>query len=215
MVGNVEFRLARSASDKDAVVQLRDAVYVRDQGRLADAADTAATFDRFDATAEYIVAYLAGEPVGTVKVVPDSAAGLPCDDVVDLGGLRPGNRLVEFGHLMTLPGMRQRRIGMALMREGLMRSVREHRATHILGDFFVDDTGRMRDFYTVIGFTPVGDPYPDARFEEAPLSVVGVLDIADAVRRARTAEGDGAELLRYFFGDFDSYAADLETARGR
>ncbi|WP_431045767.1 GNAT family N-acetyltransferase [Streptomyces sp. P1-3] len=212
----MEFRLARSAADKDAVLRLREAVYVQDQGRLADAADTAATFDRFDASAEYIVAYADGEPVGTVKVVPDSAAGLPCDDVVDLTELRPGNRLVEFGHLMTLPGVRQRRIGVALMREGLVRSVREHRATHILGDFFVDDTGRLRDFYTAIGFEPVGEPYPDARFQEAPLSVVGVLDIADAVSRSRTVEGGRIELLRFFFGDFDTYADGLrEAARGR
>ncbi|MER5515493.1 MULTISPECIES: GNAT family N-acetyltransferase [unclassified Streptomyces] len=215
-MGSLSLRLVRSAADRNAVLRLRDSVYVHDQGRLADAADTAETFDRFDDRAEYILGCLDAEPVGTIKVVPDSAAGLPCDDVVDLAGIRPGHRLVEFGHLMTLPEVRHHRIGMALMREALVHSVREHRVTRVLGDFFADDSGGLRSFYTQLGFVPVGRPYPDTRFQGAPLSVVGMLDIDHAVRLARTPEGRAVQGLQYFFGDYDTHAGGLPApAAGR
>ncbi|MER5302442.1 GNAT family N-acetyltransferase [Streptomyces lasiicapitis] len=205
------FRLARTEAERADVLRLRDAVYVEDQGRLADAADTAATFDRFDAHAEYILGYVDGEAAGTVKVVPDSAAGLPCDDTVDVSALRAGNRLVEFGHLMTLPSMRHREIGMALMREAVIHSARKHDMTHILGDFFVDDSEGLRGFYKEIGFFALHEPYEDARFKGAPLSLVAALDVTEAVSRARTPEGQKSRLLQYFFGDYDTYKSDYDT----
>lgn len=213
---NVTFRLARTEADKADVLRLRHAVYVGDQGRLADAGDTAATFDRFDSYAEYIVGYDEGSPVGTVKVVPDTAAGLPCDDTVDLAELRRGNRLVEFGHLMTLPDVRHREIGMTLMRQAVVHSARKHDVTHIVGDFFVDDSEGLRGFYKEIGFFALHEPYEDTRFKGSPLSLVAALSVADAVSRARTPEGKKSRLLQYFFGDYDSYKrredADADTA---
>ncbi|MEI5100725.1 GNAT family N-acetyltransferase [Streptomyces sp. PmtG] len=205
---SVDFRVARTEADKADVLRLRDAVYVADQGRLADAGDTAATFDRFDAHAEYIVGYADGQPVGTVKVVPDSAAGLPCDDTVDISELREGHRLVEFGHLMTLPEVRHREIGMALMREAVVHSARKHDMTHILGDFFVDDSEGLRGFYKEIGFFALHEPYEDTRFKGSPLSLVAALDVTEAVRRARTPEGRKSRLLQYFFGDYDTYTRE-------
>lgn len=217
-MSGVVLRLARSQTERADVVRLRDAVYVRDQGRLADVADTADTFDRFDAYAEYILAYEDGEAVGTVKLIADSAAGLPCDSVVDLAELRGRGRLVEFGHLMTLPRIRGREVGMALMREGLVRCVARHQATHVLGDFFVDDDGGLRSFYTDIGFVGLGAPYQDARFKDAPLSLVGVLDVRAAAERARQQEHRDNRPLQYFFHDYDEYAAGgavvADTASG-
>ncbi|MFF9690820.1 GNAT family N-acetyltransferase [Streptomyces sp. NPDC014623] len=204
---DVAYRIARTDAERADVILLRDAVYVRDQGRLADTADTAATFDRFDGTAEYIVGYLDGAPVGTVKVIPDSPSGLPCDDTVDLSPLRPGNRLVEFGHLMTLPKLRHQEIGMALMRQALVHGVRAHGATHIIGDFFVDDSGGLRSFYQDIGFVALGEPYTDERFRGAPLSLVAALDVLEAARAARDDVHRGNRVLQYFFGDYDSYAS--------
>jgi predicted GNAT family N-acyltransferase len=219
-MSGVVLRLARSKTERADVVRLRDAVYVQDQGRLADVADTAGTFDRYDAYAEYILAYDGDEAVGTVKLIADSAAGLPCDTVVDLTELRGlgDSRLVEFGHLMTLPRIRGQEVGMALMREGLVRCVARHGATHILGDFFVDDGGGLRSFYTDIGFVGLGAPYQDARFKDAPLSLVGVLDVRAAAARARSDTELGNRPLQYFFHDYDEYAAGgvvgADTAAG-
>jgi putrescine aminotransferase len=202
----VTFRIAESAADKADVVKLREEVYVRDQGRLGDARDTADTFDRFDGNAVYILAADGVEPIGTIKVVPDSAAGLPCEDMVDVAELkRPGNRLVEFGHLMTVPRARGRSVGMALMRTALLFCIAEYAATHVLGDFFAEQGGGLRDFYRQIGFVPVGPAYRDARFLNAPLSVVAVLDLRDAGRRARADREKRNGPLQYFFHDYDDH----------
>ncbi|MFI6448424.1 N-acyl amino acid synthase FeeM domain-containing protein [Kitasatospora sp. NPDC050543] len=205
-MSTVNFRVARTPAERADVLRLRDAVYVQDQGRLADATDTAETFDRFDAHAEYILAYDGDQALGTVKIVPDSAAGLPCDDVVDLTALRARGRLVEFGHLMTLPQVRGQEIGMSLMRQGLVHSVAVHGATHVLGDFFVDDGGGLRGFYRAIGFVAMHEPYEDVRFQGAPLSLVGMLDVRAAAALAGTAAGADNRLLQYFFHDYDDYA---------
>lgn len=212
-MSTVKFRVAQSPADKTDVIKLRDEVYVRDQGRLADASDTAATFDRFDRHAVYILAEDGAEPVGTVKVVPDSEAGLPCEDVVDLTSLRAGHRLVEFGHLMTVPRARNRQIGLGLMRAALVYALTEHGATHVIGDFFAESDGSLREFYRQIGFTALGAPYQDTRFQRAPLSVVAVLDLEDAGGRVRTEAGKQNAMLQYFFHDYDDHLRPARPAR--
>lgn len=200
------FRAAQSAADKAAVLRLRDEVYVKDQGRLADAADMATTFDRFDKQAVYLLAESDGSPVGTIKLIADSPAGLPCEEAVDLASVRPGKRLVEYGHLLTLPRVRSRAVATGLMREAVVYSAARLGATHILGDFFIDATGALHAFYTNLGFEPLGRPYRDARFQDAPLSVVALLDLADAARRCAQVEGRRGDLLRYFFHDYHEQA---------
>jgi predicted GNAT family N-acyltransferase len=210
----VKFRLIRE-TDLDDVMRLRDIVYVKDQERIAAAGDLAEAFDRFDAHADYIGAYTGDVLVGTVKVVPDSAIGLPCDAVVDLSRLRGrGNTLVEMGHLMTRPEARERETGLALMREGFIHAVRKHRVTHLLGDFFVDDGGEMLGFYRELGFVPLHEPYADIRFRGAPLGLVALLDVEQAVDRSRTGEGRASRRLQYFFHDYDTYAVDSHALEG-
>ncbi|WP_055547170.1 GNAT family N-acetyltransferase [Streptomyces kanamyceticus] len=223
MVDDITFRRARTPAEDADVLRLREAVYVQDQERLTDTAQTADTFDKFDAQAYYLLAYAGTEAVGTIKIVPDSPAGIPCEDVADIGELRAaGHRLVEFGHLMTLPGVRNQKIGMRLMREALVHSAQVHQVTCILGDFFIDDRdGKLRDFYTDIGFVPVHGPYLDPRFTGAPLSMVAALDVPESVRLCKELGADANGLLRYFFQDFEAYArgsseyADVPAGTGR
>jgi putrescine aminotransferase len=209
----ITIRVARTADDKRAILALRDSIYVQDQNRLVDVADMTSTFDRFDPYAVYLMALDGAEPIGCVKVVPDSPAGLPCEDTVDLARARNVGPIVEFGHLMTLPRVRHRSIGQRLMRSALVYSIREHGAAGVVGDFFIDDVGRLRAFYTMIGFEAVGEPYRDVRFKDAPLSVVAWLDLAAAARRVATATGKAAELLHYFFHDYDALVAARAAER--
>jgi putrescine aminotransferase len=204
----VTFRVAATAADRADVLRLRDEVYVRDQERLADPSDTADTFDRYDGRAVYILADDGTGPVGTVKVIPDSEAGLPCEDVVDLGSLRPGNRLVEFGHLMTTPRARGQSIGMALMRAALVHSLSAYGATHVIGDFFAEEDGGLRRFYLDLGFVALCEPYQDVRFLHAPLSVVAALDLREAGRRTAADTGRSDAVLQYFFHDYHDHLRD-------
>ncbi|MGW2486097.1 GNAT family N-acetyltransferase [Streptomyces sp. NPDC001606] len=201
MTDETSYALATSTADKEAVMRLRDQVYVQDQGRLDDAGDMAGTFDRFDAYADYILARVDGEAVGCIKVVRDSELGLPCEDVADLTEFKDGHTVVELGHLMTRPDVRHRMLGMGLMRAGLLHGIRCG-ATRLVGDFFVDDTGALRGFYQSLGFVALCEPYPDERFAGAPLSLVGGLDFAGAAERIAHSDGKERQLLEYFFGDY-------------
>jgi predicted GNAT family N-acyltransferase len=204
----VTFGVAQTSSDKAAVLRLRDEVYVRDQGRLTAVQDMAGTFDRYDQQAVYLLANDGTEAIGTIKLIADSPLGLPCDDSVDLASLRgPGRVLVEFGHLMTLPRVRNRSVAVGLMREALLYSVGRLHATHVLGDFFANELGDLHNFYTLLGFEAIGEPYPDHRFAGSPLSVVAYLDLAQAAARSGQSTGRSGELLRYFFHDYDQHAA--------
>jgi GNAT superfamily N-acetyltransferase len=132
------YRQAETTADMQHVMRLRDLVYVQDQGRLASASDMSKTFDRFDGHAAYFLAEINGEPVGTIKVVDDSPLGLPCEAVVDIDEFRSGHHLIELGHLMTDPRIRGQRVGLGLMRSGLVHAVRQFGATRLVGDFFAE-----------------------------------------------------------------------------
>ena len=197
----LSFSVADPQRDRGEILHLRELVYVHDQGRLVDSSDMGETFDRFDRHAVYIIARAGDEVLGVVKVIADSPDGLPCEAVAPIALEWAGRTLVEFGHLMTVPHVRNRTIGLSLMREALHHSIREFAATHILGDFFVDDAGGLRQFYRTLGFVPVSEPYEDDRFKDAPLSIVGMVDVTDARRRMTVGTGRERELLGYFFAD--------------
>jgi putrescine aminotransferase len=183
-------------------MRIRDAVYVREFGYFGAAQDMSETFDSYDEHAVYIVASSGSGPVGTVKVTEDSAAGLPSDTLADLSTLRGFGRLVEVGHLMTLPGERGRGVGQELMRWALIYSVRKCGASHIVGEFMLRD-GKIREFFLDIGFAALTGPVPDMRVKGMPLCQVAALDLLAAARTARTRAGLANERLRYFFRDYD------------
>jgi predicted GNAT family N-acyltransferase len=193
------------------VFALRDRVYVADQGRLSSVDDTRDTFDRYDRYGTYLVAYSRAAPIGVVKIIRDSELGLPCESIarltIDLSAYRAKGRLVEFGHLVSAPEVRSRGVGMELMRHGLRFSVSRLKATHILGDFFADEHGKFQPFYARIGFTPISEPYRDARFLGSPLSIVGLVEIEAALKRWREGSEDQRKLLEFFLADYDQYAS--------
>jgi predicted GNAT family N-acyltransferase len=194
--------------DDPAVQRVREIVYVVDQQRLLDTADMTDTFDRYDALSRYILAVRDREPVGVVKVIGDSPDGLPCGEHVDIERLRANHRTAEVGHLLTVPAVRDRGIGMGLMRHALLCAVQSMGATHLLADFFVDasDGGQLRPFYVQIGFEAVGEPFHDERFHGSPLSRVGVLDIPAAAAATHRVTGRQGELMRFFYGDYAEYS---------
>jgi predicted GNAT family N-acyltransferase len=204
--------MAAGRNDWDVIYRLRQAVYVDGEGRLGSVEDMSSTFDRFNAKATYFIASVEGSAVGCIKVIADSENGLPCDEIVDLSRhRREGAVIVELGHVATLPQVRHHGIGRSLMREGLIFAVSRVRATHIIGDFFVESgTDGLRRFYTALGFEPLSEPYADARFKNAPLSIVGILEIAKGVKLYREAAGKASSLLSFYFGDYDLYAHPSE-----
>lgn len=207
----VTVREVTSEEDMRDVLALRDRVYVADQGRLTSVDDTKDTFDKYDQYGTYLLGYLDGVPVGTVKIIRDSELGLPCESearlTVNLNDYRTNGRLVEFGHLVSAPEVRSQGVGMQLMRHALKFSVSKLKATHILGDFFANEDGQFQPFYARIGFRPICEPYRDVRFAGSPLSVVGLVEIEEAFKIWREGSESQRKLLDFFLTDYDQYAA--------
>ncbi|WP_437683452.1 N-acyl amino acid synthase FeeM domain-containing protein [Sorangium sp. So ce131] len=215
-VNEITVREINSEAGMRDVITLRDRVYVDDQGRLNSVDDTKETFDKYDEYGTYFVAYSDAIPIGAVKIIRDSALGLPCESTakltVNLDEYRAkGARLVEFGHLVSAPEVRSQGVGMQLMRHGLLHSITKLRATHILGDFFADASGNFQHFYTHVGFEPICEPYQDVRFAGSPLSVVGMVAIETAFKLWREGSESQRKLLHFFFSDLDRRPAPPPT----
>lgn len=164
--------------------RLRDSVYASEQHRrhgtskgVADAGQQANT--------TYFVAVCGDELVGAIKVVADSAAGLPCEAAIDLDPLRAGRRFVELGNFAVLPSFRKHGLGVLLMRHAVRYAAHALAATHALADHFIEGPHKPQSaFYRALGFVPAGPPYADTRFEGSPLSQIDMLDLGAALARA-------------------------------
>jgi predicted GNAT family N-acyltransferase len=205
--GPVTFRIVEAADDRTEVMRIRHAVYVREHGYLDAVTDIAATFDVYDDHAVYIVASDDGGPLGTVKVTQDSASGLSTDALADLSAVRRAGRLIEIGHLMTLPAARGRGIGRQLMRMAVIYGTRKYAATHVVGMFLVAEE-TLPEFHTAVGFRPVGGLVRDDRIKGSPRCQVAAADLRAAADIARSSAGLGNERLRYFLHDYDFRAYD-------
>ncbi|WP_437614586.1 aminotransferase class III-fold pyridoxal phosphate-dependent enzyme [Erwinia sp. V71] len=202
----IEWEIIEATGDLTDVLSVRHKVYVEEAGRLNHVDDTITSFDRFDNYCVYIVAKLNNEPVATVKVIADSSLGLPCDEFAELSRYRVSqNCLCEFGHLISLPSVRNEKLGPAMMRAALIYAVNRG-ATHILGDFFADGNhSDLHYYYKNLGFIPASAPYKDPRFTGAPLSIIGFLDISHSYNLYLHGSNVQKRLLRYFYNDYAVY----------
>jgi predicted GNAT family N-acyltransferase len=192
--------VAKTTRAKEDVLALRRAVYVDGENRIGEVADFEQTFNRWDTQARYILAYEDDVPVGTVKVIPDSALGLPCSEFVDMDSLRSRGRSVEFGHLIVLPGLRGQGLGMQLMREAFRFSLSEFAAKHIVADLFLDKKDTST-FYRTLGFEVLHGPYQDPRFIGAPESLLMILDVERAIRTFEDPRIPTNRILEFFLAE--------------
>lgn len=199
----IKIRQANMTLDKALILELRDIVYVSEQGRIGHIDDMQDTFDKYDAHAMYMIAYQGERSVGTVKVIADSFHGLPCEVAVNLERQRSHGVVVEFGHLITRPDVRTKGIGLALMRAAFKYSLATLNARYIMGDLFVDrtSTGLIHEFYRSAGFQTVGEPYQDVRFSNSPPSQVVQLDVEEILITWKDSTGSQRRLLDYFLSE--------------
>lgn len=204
---NIDIRVTNADEDWRSVLDLRKQVYVDSENRLTSVGDMANTFDKFNDHSTYFIAYMDERAVGCVKVIADSRVGLPCEEEVDLSTYRRQGTLAEIGHLIVLKEIRSKSLGSLLMREALIHCVRNLAVTHLIGDFFVDDTTRgLHTFYVMLGFQLMCKPYRDVRFVGGPESVVAILNITDALSLSKTGTEAQQRLLSIFFHDYDRYS---------
>ena len=198
--GHIEVRRVQTEADRELIQHLRDAVYVQAEHRIGGTGDFVNSFDRYNDESLWFVALDgSGQALGTVKVIRDSEKGLPYECIMGPQKKSPDDRIVEIGHLITLASASTRRVVLGLLREAFAYCRNELQATHVVGDVFLDKT-RGDAFYRHVGFKPIHGPYRDARFLEAPLSMIVMLRVADVVPLMRRAKGNRKEIFRFLTG---------------
>lgn len=188
-----------SAADADEIIRLREIVYVGDSQRIATTSDLQESFDGYrEFTTEFVVRSH-GRLVGTVRVIRDSPAGLPCGKTVDFAPYRSWGSIAEFGHLLLDPEFRNSGAILLLLREAYRYCRYTLKARFIFGDIFVDTTpdGGINGFYKLLGFSECGPRYPDNRFLGSPMSVVMVFDDSTTDSRAAVLKGYSRRIMHY------------------
>jgi len=191
----IEFREAEPR-DAQEIQKLRETIYVAAENRIGEVDDFAGSFDRYNDHSKWFIAMSEGRAVGVVKVIRDSALGLPYEIIIGRGKRDPNDVYAEIGHLLSISGPQSQPVVLGLMREAFAYCSNQLGVTHVVGDVFMDKR-RGDAFYRRIGFTTLHGPYKDERFLNAPMSAIVVLKVADLAPLMRRCEGTLKELLRY------------------
>lgn len=157
----IEVSQAVTTEDKEAALDMSHTAFVEDGFVSADAIPRAQWRDRFDDDAIVLVAHAGDLLAGTLRLVPETAQGLPhqsfCPE--ELWPERRGSR-VEASRLAVSHAYRpdiNGRLGVALLvvTEGYRRCVQEGWEYVVMGARVSQEA-----FYRAMGFQPVSPPFP-------------------------------------------------------
>ncbi|MCF7548207.1 GNAT family N-acyltransferase [Pseudonocardia sp. WMMC193] len=205
---------ARTEEELRDVDLLWRAVYGTECGWLA--ADAPALIDdRYHPHSTYLLARVAGEPVGTMRVVADSPERLPVEQFVGIEKLRGDGdrRLVEVQRLMVLPQFRRRRYPempfgvLAALVKGCLHHCIQQGASHIVADLFLNTpTTPMRTLLSM-GFTETGLEFVDTELNEPDRSVALLLQVGELFSRSFRSDAPFYRYLMSYDEVVDVYAA--------
>jgi N-acyl-L-homoserine lactone synthetase len=157
-------RIERLSDEKELVrlFAFRYEVFVEELGWMARKDRGAHILvDEFDQESANYAAYDDEDViVGSLRVVPDSALGLPLERCRVLNGYRGNRRLVELSRLAVAPEWRGMVLAALLMKAGYQCAVRMG-ATHIVLDTYVGNCQRTERLYEKMGFEQLTEPYDD------------------------------------------------------
>ena len=142
----------RSPEQLDRALAIRRAVFVVEQG-----VSEGQEFDGRDGEAQHLLAFLDGEPVGTLRL-----------RLLDHG------RIAKVERVAVLSGSRGRRVGQALMRAALARAV-----TLEVREASLHAQTAAAAFYTALGFEAHGPEFD----EDGIRHVAMRLDLTEARQR--------------------------------
>ncbi|HEY6794527.1 MAG TPA: GNAT family N-acyltransferase [Kineosporiaceae bacterium] len=183
--------LAQTQDDFDGVNLVCDDVYGRECGWLGPDA-IPLTKDPYHASSTYLVAADAGRLVGIMRLVADSAQGLPVEQFASVDPLRgaPGSRrLIECQRLMVLNAYRNVRLEafpygvFAGLVKGCLHWCLTHGWTHIVADLFLNTATTPMTTLLAIGFEDTGIEFVDTELAEPDRSVALLLRVGELFSR--------------------------------
>ncbi|GAB2830109.1 hypothetical protein GCM10022221_30980 [Actinocorallia aurea] len=181
--------LAEDDADLAAVDMLWNAVYGAEFGWLPPEGGPRHK-DRYDDHSTYLMARVENRVVGTMRLVTDSAAGLPVEQFADIAELRaPGRRLIECQRLMILADHRNQRFAhlpygvLGGLVKGCLHWCLRNGTTHILADLFTETKTTPIGPLRALGFTDTGKEFIDTELQQAGTSVALLLDTGELFSR--------------------------------
>jgi len=115
--------------------------------------------DEYDEFAFNYAAIEDDQVVGSIRVVPDSQAGLPFERCSPMNGYREGRRVVELCRLAVHQDHRGHFLAGLLMKAGYQRAIMMD-ATHAALDAYIGE-GSNSHLYTKMGYEPISEPFHD------------------------------------------------------
>ncbi len=187
-VGDYHVSKAISEHDLTAVNTLWNAVYGEECGWLRPAGG-ARYLDRYHPHSTYLVARVAGRPVGTMRLVVDSSAGLPIEQFVSIHDLRGSKALVECQRLMILREFRNQKwpempygvLG-ALFKACLHWCI-TNSYSHIIADLFTSTPTTPIGVLLSLGFEETGKTFIDTELDEPCESIALLLKVGELFSR--------------------------------
>ena len=219
--GSALYRLtvASDRATRERAYRLAHRVYERCGYAASGSGLCVCEYDLKPATLTLLIEDMDGRDIGTVSLVFDSAADLPCDEIYrgELDGLRArGCKLVEVTRLVMDEAHAHSRL--LLIRMFNCIQIFAHRVRHAT-DFVIEVNPTHVNYYRrLLKFDVLGEERPCPRVKGAP-AVLLRLNLAFAqneIERFRGAENRASErsLYPYAYGASDEREAADFMARG-
>jgi hypothetical protein len=211
VLSEYSFDLAISESEQRAALRLKRDLYAR-RGLLARSNDTRHDDQLPPSGAAIFVAIRRGEVAGTVTIYPDSASGLPMDDVHPLEVRQMRSRfatIAEVGGLAIAQQARKSRIMLPLFHR-LFRWCLEQKIEALV---ICVHPASAPVYGSLLKFTLLGHVREHPRYS-APSVPLGIdlVDARDQFRAAYLGLKEKMDLFSFFFSDLCVGTTNAESA---
>lgn len=210
---NDRYYVSRASAEQDleAVDFLWNAVYGDECGWLGPTTGPR-YLDRYHAHSTYLVARAEGRPAGTMRLVVDSAEGLPIEQFADISDLRGNRMLVECQRLMILQEFRNRQWRelpygvLGALFKACLHWCLANSLTHVIADLFTSTKTTPMSVLLGMGFEETGKEFIDTELDEAGTSVALILKLGELFSRSFRTENPFYRYLAEYDENIDVYA---------
>jgi len=209
--GLVRYCIAGSPAEFDMIDHLWREVYVEERKWLSPQAKNIFA-DKYHPHSAYLLALMNERPIGTVRIVLDSAIGLPIEQFFVLGPLKESQRFAESQRLIVSPTFRKRKVkgapyGMwAALIKACVHYCFLNKVSCVLADVFTDAANLpMVEKFERIGFHKIGCPFQDTELDAPGSSIAMLLTLPQLLSRVYTSPSPFFEYLLQYDPTFSFY----------
>ena len=211
---SVRYLVASSAAEFELIDQLWREVYVEERKWLPPKTQNIFQ-DKYHPYSAYLLAVKDETPIGTLRIVLDSAIGLPIEQFFVLGPLKESQKFAESQRLIVSPAFRNRKVkgapyGMwAALIKACVHYCFLHKVSYVLADVFTDAANLpMVEKFEWIGFHKIGCPFQDTELDAPGSSIAMLLTLSQLLSRVYTSPNPFFRYLLQFDPAFAFYRTE-------